>query len=204
MARRTRAEMQETRAALLATARKVFSERGYAETSMDDLTAQAGLTRGALYHHFGDKKGLLAAVVEQIDAEMDARLQAISDTAASAWEGFATRCRAYLEMALETDIQRLVLRDAKAVLGGVTPEAQRQCVESLRRLLEQLMAQGVVAQADAQFSARQRSPDRLGDLPQKSGPGLEIATVRGLCGRFYGFGQVAFDCVGAALCRERA
>lgn len=112
MARRTRAEMQETRAALLATARKVFSERGYAETSMDDLTAQAGLTRGALYHHFGDKKGLLAAVVEQIDAEMDARLQAISDTAASAWEGFATRCRAYLEMALETDIQRLVLRDA--------------------------------------------------------------------------------------------
>ncbi|MBC3414004.1 TetR family transcriptional regulator [Pseudomonas sp. SWRI51] len=153
MARRTRAEMQETRAALLATARKVFSERGYAETSMDDLTAQAGLTRGALYHHFGDKKGLLAAVVEQIDAEMDARLQAISDTAASAWEGFATRCRAYLEMALETDIQRLVLRDAKAVLGGVTPEAQRQCVESLRRLLEQLMAQGVVAQADPEALA---------------------------------------------------
>ncbi|MGB9089446.1 MAG: TetR family transcriptional regulator [Pseudomonas farsensis] len=153
MARRTRAEMQETRAALLATARKVFSERGYAETSMDDLTAQAGLTRGALYHHFGDKKGLLAAVVEQIDAEMDARLQAISDTAASAWEGFATRCRAYLEMALETDIQRLVLRDAKAVLGGVTPEAQRQCVESLRRLLEQLMAQDVVAQADPEALA---------------------------------------------------
>ncbi|MBV4534090.1 TetR family transcriptional regulator [Pseudomonas sp. SWRI107] len=153
MARRTRAEMQETRAALLATARKVFSERGYAETSMDDLTAQAGLTRGALYHHFGDKKGLLAAVVEQIDAEMDARLQAISDTAASAWEGFVTRCRAYLEMALETDIQRLVLRDAKAVLGGVTPEAQRQCVESLRRLLEQLMAQGVVAQADPEALA---------------------------------------------------
>lgn len=153
MTRRTRAEMQETRAALLATPRKVFSERGYAETSMDDLTAQAGLTRGALYHHFGDKKGLLAAVVEQIDAEMDARLQAISDTAASAWEGFATRCRAYLEMALETDIQRLVLRDAKAVLGGVTPEAQRQCVESLRRLLEQLMAQGVVAQADPEALA---------------------------------------------------
>lgn len=153
MARRTRAEMQETRAALLATARKVFSERGYAETSMDDLTAQAGLTRGALYHHFGDKKGLLAAVVEQIDAEMDARLQAISDTAASAWEGFVTRCRAYLEMALETDIQRLVLRDAKAVLGGVTPEAQRQCVESLRRLLEQLMAQGVVTQADPEALA---------------------------------------------------
>lgn len=56
MVRRTRAEMEETRATLLATARKVFCEYGYAETSMDDLTAQAGLTRGALYHHFGDKK----------------------------------------------------------------------------------------------------------------------------------------------------
>ena len=81
MVRRTRAEMEETRATLLVIARKVFSDRGYADTSMDDLTAQANLTRGALYHHFGDKKGLLAAAVEQIDAEMDERLQAISDAA---------------------------------------------------------------------------------------------------------------------------
>ena len=101
MVRRTRAEMEETRALLLATARKVFSERGYADTSMDDLTAQAGLTRGALYHHFGDKKGLLLAVAEQIDAEMDERLQTISKRADDLWEGFRSRCRAYLEMALE-------------------------------------------------------------------------------------------------------
>lgn len=74
MARRTRAAMEETRASLLATARKAFAETGYAEASMDELTAQAGLTRGALYHHFGDKKGLLAAVVAQIDGEMDERL----------------------------------------------------------------------------------------------------------------------------------
>src|SRR5471032_1250325 len=112
MVRRTRAEMEETRATLLATARKVLSERGYADTSMDDLTAQAGLTRGALYHHFGDKKGLLTAVVEQIDAETDDRLQAISDSAGDPWEGFSSRCRAYLEMALEPEIQRIVLRDA--------------------------------------------------------------------------------------------
>ena len=76
MVRRTRAAMQETRALLLATARQMFSEQGFAHASMDDLTARAGLTRGALYHHFGDKKGLLAAVVAQLDAETDARLQA--------------------------------------------------------------------------------------------------------------------------------
>lgn len=147
MVRRTRVEMEETRASLLATARKVFSERGYADTSMDDLTAQAGLTRGALYHHFGDKKGLLLAVVEQIDAEMDGRLQAISDGADDLWEGFRSRCRAYLEMAVEPEIQRIVLRDARAVLGGAAPDSQRHCLESMQKLIEQLIQQGIVADA---------------------------------------------------------
>ncbi|MEQ9947951.1 TetR/AcrR family transcriptional regulator [Pectobacterium aroidearum] len=153
MVRRTRAEMEETRATLLATARKVFSERGYADTSMDDLTAQASLTRGALYHHFSDKKGLLAAVVEQIDAEMDERLQVISDTAEDAWDGFRRRCRAYLEMALEPEIQRIMLRDARAVLGGASPDSQRHCVESMQRLIDNLIRQGVVAEADPQALA---------------------------------------------------
>ncbi|MFJ5448333.1 TetR/AcrR family transcriptional regulator [Pectobacterium carotovorum] len=153
MVRRTRAEMEETRATLLATARKVFSERGYADTSMDDLTAQASLTRGALYHHFGDKKGLLAAVVEQIDAEMDERLQVISDTSEDAWEGFRRRCCAYLEMAREPEIQRIVLRDARAVLGGASPDSQRHCVESMQRLIDNLIRQGVVADADPQALA---------------------------------------------------
>ncbi|MCK9817667.1 TetR/AcrR family transcriptional regulator [Pseudomonas sp. MAFF 302046] len=153
MVRRTRAEMEETRATLLVIARKVFSDRGYADTSMDDLTAQANLTRGALYHHFGDKKGLLAAAVEQIDAEMDERLQAISDAADDEWEGFRSRCRAYLEMALEPEIQRIVLRDARAVLGGASPDSQRHCVESMRRLIDSLMQGGVVAQADSQALA---------------------------------------------------
>lgn len=153
MVRRTRAETEETRVTLLATARQVFGERGYADTSMDDLTAQANLTRGALYHHFGDKKGLLAAVVEQIDAETDQRLHAISDKAEDAWEGFRNRCRAYLEMALEPEIQRIVLRDARAVLGGASPESQRHCIQSMQRLLDNLMRQGIVDEADPQALA---------------------------------------------------
>ncbi|MBH1965186.1 MAG: TetR/AcrR family transcriptional regulator [Comamonadaceae bacterium] len=153
MVRRTRAEMEETRATLLATARRVFRERGYADTSMDDLTAQAGLTRGALYHHFGDKKGLLAAAVEQIDSEMDIRLQAISDNAEDAWEGFRSRCNAYLKMALEPEIQRIVLRDARAVLGGASPESQHHCIESMQRLIDKLIQQNVVAEADPQALA---------------------------------------------------
>ncbi|MCD9085696.1 TetR family transcriptional regulator [Stenotrophomonas sp. SY1] len=153
MVRRTRAEMEETRANLLSTARRVFSEHGYAATSMDDLTAQAGLTRGALYHHFGDKKGLLAAVVEQIDAETDTRLQAISDAAEDAWEGFRQRCVAYLDMALEPEVQRIVLRDARAVLGGASPDSQRHCVASMQRLISNLIQRGVIAPVDAQALA---------------------------------------------------
>ncbi|WP_423933622.1 TetR/AcrR family transcriptional regulator [Comamonas sp. 23] len=153
MVRRTRAEMEATRASLLATARQVLAEHGYADTSMDDLTARAGLTRGALYHHFGDKKGLLAAVVAQIDDEMDARLQAISDSADDPWQGFRQRCRAYLEMALEPEIQRIVLRDARAVLGGASPDAQRHCLTAMQGLISTLIAQGVVAPADARALA---------------------------------------------------
>ena len=153
MVRRTRAEMQATRASLLATARKVLAQHGYADTSMDDLTAQAGLTRGALYHHFGDKKGLLAAVVAQIDDEMDARLQAISDGAEDAWQGFRQRCHAYLQMALEPEIQRIVLRDARAVLGGASPDSQRHCLQSMQGLIAALMAQGTVTPADPQALA---------------------------------------------------
>ena len=153
MVRRTRVEMEATRASLLATARRMFADSGYANTSMDELTAQAGLTRGALYHHFGDKQGLLAAVVEQIDAETDARLQAISDGASDPWQGFQQRCRAYLDMALEPEVQRIVLRDARAVLGGTTLDSQRHCVDSMQRVIEELARQGLIAEVDAQALA---------------------------------------------------
>lgn len=143
---RARTEMIDaTRARLIASARQAFATQGYANTSMDDFTARAGLTRGALYHHFGDKKGLLAAVVAELDAQMDAHLQRISDQARDPWSGFCERCRAYLRMAQEGEIRRIVLQDAPAVLGDTG--SQQQCVESLRQLLEVMMQAGVIAQA---------------------------------------------------------
>ncbi|MCW2254700.1 AcrR family transcriptional regulator [Providencia alcalifaciens] len=153
MARRTRAEMEETRATLLTTARDYFSRLGYAETSMDDLTASANLTRGALYHHFGDKKGLLAAVVEQIDAEMDARLQVISNNAQNPWSGFCDRCHSYLKMAIEPEYQRIVLYDVKAVFGGISVGSQQGCIDSMEKILSELIQQGVIAQASAKVLA---------------------------------------------------
>lgn len=129
MARKPRAEMiEETRAKLIDAARRAFADNGYAGASMDELTASAGLTRGALYHHFGDKKGLLAAVVQQIDDEMNLRLGAILAAGEDLWSGFRAYNRAYLEMALEAEIQRIVLRDAPAI--------ERSAGESFRLLPE--------------------------------------------------------------------
>jgi AcrR family transcriptional regulator len=102
MARRPRAEtMAENRDKLVLAARQAFATQGYAEASMDEITASASLTRGALYHNFGDKKGLLWAVVEQIDAEMAERLRVVREAAASAWQGLLDEGAAYIEMALE-------------------------------------------------------------------------------------------------------
>ena len=157
MPRRSRPEMiAETRAKLIAAGRKACGERGYAAASMDDFTAEAGLTRGALYHHFGDKKGLLEAVVRQIDAEMAERLKAISVAAATPWEGFVLENVGYVEMALEPEIQRILLRDGPAVLGDPSrwPSADG-CIAAIRANLQQLQADGVVRDdIDADVAAR--------------------------------------------------
>src|SRR5436305_2401581 len=104
MVRKPRSEMiAETRAKLVRAGRQAFGSVGYAEASMDDFTAAAGLTRGALYHHFGDKKGLLQAVIAEIDAEMSQRLRAIAAEATDPWRGFVDESIAYIEMALEPE-----------------------------------------------------------------------------------------------------
>lgn len=92
--RRSRTEMiAETTTKLIAAARRSFAQVGYAVTSMDELCAEVGLTRGALYHHFGGKEGLLEAVVKQIDQEMGAKMDAVWYSTDDRWEGFQLSCQ---------------------------------------------------------------------------------------------------------------
>lgn len=156
MARRPRKEMiAETRAKLLAAARHAFGTVGYAEASMDDFTAAAGLTRGALYHHFGDKKGLLEAVIAEIDAEMNERLHAVSASADGHWQGFVDECTAYIEMALEPEIQRIVMRDGPAVLGDPSQwPSQSECYRSMTANLQRLVEEGTIITVDPEATAR--------------------------------------------------
>ncbi|ADV14143.1 TetR/AcrR family transcriptional regulator [Mesorhizobium sp. M7A.F.Ca.CA.001.09.2.1] len=143
---RPRKEMiAETRAKLIAAARHAFGTTGYAEASMDDFTASAGLTRGALYHHFGDKKGLLQAVIAQIDGEMAARINEVASRAPTRWQHFVDECSTYIEMALEPEIQRIMFRDGPAVLGDPAqwPNASA-CIVSMTDHLTALQEEGVV------------------------------------------------------------
>lgn len=155
MARSRVESMEENRAKLIGAARKAFAEKGYAAASMDELTAQVGLTRGALYHNFKDKRGLLAAVVDRIDSEMAARAQAAGAKAGDGWEALIAEGVAYIEMALDPEVQRIVLLDGPAVLGDPSLwPSQNSCLQVTRRALERLMESGVVRPLDPEAAAR--------------------------------------------------
>ena len=155
MANKRAETMEQNRAKLIAAGRKAFAEKGYSAASMDDLTADAGLTRGALYHNFGDKRGLLAAVVDQIDSEMASRAQEIGARAGDDWQRLLAEGVAYIEMALDPEVQRIVLLDGPAVLGDPSQwPSQNSCLQVTKRAVERLIAQGVVKPVDAEAAAR--------------------------------------------------
>jgi AcrR family transcriptional regulator len=151
-----RAETTEAnRARLLAAARAAFAEHGYAGASMDELTAAAGLTRGALYHGFGDKRGLLAAVVAQIDGEMAARARAAAASARDDWDALLAEAAAYIEMALDPEVRRIVLLDGPAVLGDPSRwPSQNACLAETRDTVARLVAAGTMRAVDVEAAAR--------------------------------------------------
>ncbi len=146
--------MEENRAKLLMAARKAFAEKGFAAASMDELTASVGLTRGALYHNFGDKKGLLAAVVAQMDGEMAQQAKAEAVDAGDDWEKLLAEGVAYIKMALDPEVRRIVLLDGPAFLGNPAQwPGQLSCLESTRQTLTQLLERGVIKTVDADAAA---------------------------------------------------
>ena len=147
--------MGETRAKLIAAARQAFAAKGYAAASMDDLTADVGLTRGALYHNFGDKRGLLAAVVDQIDSDLAQKAKAFGEAAGGGWQGLMAEGRAYIRMALEPEVQRIVLLDGPAVLGDPSQwPSQNRCLQATIATLRELHSQQLIKDADIEAVAR--------------------------------------------------
>lgn len=147
--------VEETRAKLLTAARMAFAKYGYAAASMDDMTADAGLTRGALYHNFGDKRGLFAAVVDEIDSAMAERAMEVGNAAGGGWAGLVAEGVAYIEMALQPDVQRIVLLDGPSVLGDPSQwPSQGRCLQATISTLQDLAHDGQVRSVDIEALAR--------------------------------------------------
>jgi len=134
-----------TRAALIAAGRELFGDPGYAETSTEDLAAAAGVTKGALYHHFAGKDDLFLAVYEQVKRDITDQV-APSFLEPEAWDALIAGCAATIDANLDPAVRRIVMSDGPSVLG---PEAVRD-VELrygaivLRGALRKAMNAGVI------------------------------------------------------------
>jgi AcrR family transcriptional regulator len=118
--KRTQAERsQTTRAALIAAARGLFAERGYAGVGTEEIVRTAGVTRGALYHHFTDKRELFEAVYEQVEVELAERIAsgALESGAGSPLDAMRAGAEMFLQACTEPEAQRIALLDGPSVLG---------------------------------------------------------------------------------------
>lgn len=118
--RRTQAERAaDTRGALISAARPLFASLGFTEASLETIVRDAGVTRGALYHHFADKTELFAAVFEQVEGEMAARMvEAVAAAGHTDPVEIMRLCAGlWLDACADPEVQRIVLLEALAVLG---------------------------------------------------------------------------------------
>lgn len=117
-ARSRRTEYTEsTRQALVDGAVALFTERGYAGTSLDEIARRARVTKGALYHHFNGKQAVFEAAFAAVEADTVDRLTAVVSAARDPWEAALAGLRAYLQVCLEPAYQRLVINEAPVVMG---------------------------------------------------------------------------------------
>lgn len=114
----TRQERSEsTRAALVKAARALFAERGYAAVGTEEIVARAGVTRGALYHHFRDKTDLFRAVLEEVERDLSEKIATAALSDPDPWRALGAGCSMFLDACREPEIQQIALLDAPSVLG---------------------------------------------------------------------------------------
>jgi AcrR family transcriptional regulator len=147
--RTAKAEQSEaTRAALLATARAMFAERGYAAVGTEEIVRSAGVTRGALYHHFAGKAELFAAVYEEVEREL---LESIAASAVGGatdpLQALRQGARAFFDACEDPAVQRISLIDAPSVLGWERWRdiGMRYALGLVQEVLGEAMEAGLIA-----------------------------------------------------------
>ncbi len=116
---RQAARSEATRKRLIAAGRHLFAKRGYADVGTEQIVKRARVTRGALYHHFADKRDLFRAVVEALEAELVERIAAAlaSSPSDDPIDAMKAAVRTFLDSALDPGRARITLIDAPSVLG---------------------------------------------------------------------------------------
>jgi AcrR family transcriptional regulator len=110
-------EARATREALIEAALELFTARGYTEVGTEEIVARAKVTRGALYHHFTDKRDLFRAVFERVEGDLMERIGATMEGADDPWDLMVSGMRAFLDACEEPAVKQISLTDAPAVLG---------------------------------------------------------------------------------------
>ncbi len=143
-------QIRQTREALLAAGRARFGSAGFAATSVDDLAAEAGVTTGALYHHFRNKTELFAAVFEQLHLEVLARNAAAAAKGADEVESLVLAFDDFLSAVLEPDVCRILITDGPSVLGlaRFTELDERYAFNAIADAVRRAEASGRLAVSD--------------------------------------------------------
>ncbi|HEY2596994.1 MAG TPA: helix-turn-helix domain-containing protein [Candidatus Dormibacteraeota bacterium] len=113
---RREAQGDATRLALVSAARELFGQKGYAATSLDDVAAQAGVTKGALYHHFDGKANLFQEVYEQVMREVSDKVVSVF-LDPDHWKAVTEGCQLMIDAQLDPTVRRIALHDARSVLN---------------------------------------------------------------------------------------
>ncbi len=149
-----------TQTALRTAGCKLFGQLGFEATALGAICAEAGVTTGALYHHFGDKKGLFAAVAEELDAGLvaltvRARAQALA-SGADPWQAFLAAIDVFLQAGMNAEARRIGLTDAPAVLGtqGWLEIRERHGLGAMVQTVRTLQSAGLFPPGDVRLRAR--------------------------------------------------
>lgn len=166
--RRSNSERTETmRAALIAAARTLFVEKGYADTATPEIVAAAGVTRGALYHHFEDKKALFAAVVAKEARAVSEEIESASLGSATARDALLDGTRAYFDALAAPGRIRLLLLDGPSVLE----------MDAMQRLNGETSEASLKAGIRDLFAASRKPADRLDAVTDLLGAAFDRAVL---------------------------
>jgi AcrR family transcriptional regulator len=139
-------QAEATRDLLVSIAREMFTEHGFAATSIEDITQRAGAAKGALYHHFSGKQALFRAVYEAVEADAVAAVMAAALAEREPWAGVRAGLSAFLDACLQPAFRRIVVLDSVTVLEHEVREGGIEHVElpMLRTVLTPLTASNLL------------------------------------------------------------